>query len=276
MMKATYLLLVALLCAWTVAAQDTNSAAANVVTASGTGTVTIAADIAQVQLGVQFEAPNASQAQAEAANSAAAVVSALQSLNVSKLQTSSISLTQINNPTPTPSPIPLAATANGSSSTTGEDNTVFRASNTVSFEVPASQAGQAIDAAVAAGANNINSVSLVPSDAAVAQAQQNATRLAVSNAISYGRIILDELGCQVSGIGAVSLSPLYAPASSSLDTHTLAVASATTPVLAGEVDVTATVQVNLLQNCPGSAIDAINNGNTNANATTNATTTTAA
>jgi uncharacterized protein YggE len=34
----------------------------------------------------------------------------------------------------------------------------------VSFEVPADQAGQAIDAAVAAGANTINSVQLIPSD----------------------------------------------------------------------------------------------------------------
>jgi hypothetical protein len=39
--------------------------------------------------------------------------------------------------------------------------------------------------------------------------------------------------------------------------------SATTPVLSGEVDITATVEVNLLQSCPGSAIDAINNASTN-------------
>jgi hypothetical protein len=48
----------------------------------GAGKVTIEADVAQVELGVQVDAPNASQAQAQAANSAQAIVSTLQGLNV--------------------------------------------------------------------------------------------------------------------------------------------------------------------------------------------------
>jgi hypothetical protein len=212
---------------------------------------------------------------------------------VSKLQTSSISLIQINFPTPTPSPIPLDSSA-GSGSGQSEDDIVFRASNTVSFEVAADQAGAAIDAAVGAGANTIRSVLLVPSETAVTAAQQQATRLAVANAIAYGRLILGELGCQAVGVGAVTLTPLYTPMSSSVNsTFTycrvsrvgwtdlggdgwrgvtaaagLAADSATTPVLSGEVDISATVEVNLLQRCPGSAIDAINNANTNATAAT--------
>jgi uncharacterized protein YggE len=242
-------------------AQDLN-ATSNVVKATGTGKVTIEADVAQVELGVQVDAPNASQAQAEVANAAQAIVSTLQGLNVSKLQTGSISLMQIN--FPTPSPIPLAANASSQS----EDDIVFRASNTVSFEIAADQAGEAIDAAVGAGANTIRSVSLVPSEAAVTAAQQQATRLAVANAIAYGRLILGELGCQAVGVGAVTLTPLYTPMSSSVNTAELAADSATTPVLSGEVDISATVEVNLLQSCPGSAIDAINNANTNATAAT--------
>lgn len=247
-------------------AQDLN-ATSNVVKATGTGKVTIEADVAQVELGVQVDAPNASQAQAEAANSAQAIVSTLQGLNVSKLQTGSISLMQINFPTPRPSPIPLDSSA-GSGSGQSEDDIVFRASNTVSFEIAADQAGAAIDAAVGAGANTIRSVFLVPSEAAVTAAQQQATRLAVANAIAYGRLILGELGCQAVGVGAVTLTPLYTPMSSSVNTAGLAADSATTPVLSGEVDISATVEVNLLQSCPGSAIDAINNANTNATAAT--------
>jgi uncharacterized protein YggE len=77
---------------------------------------------------------------------------------VSKLQTSSISLTQITFPTPTPIPF----MGQGSQQ---QANITFRASNIVSFQVPADQAGEAIDAAVAAGANTINSVSLIPTEA---------------------------------------------------------------------------------------------------------------
>lgn len=142
-------------------AQDVN-ATSNVVKATGTGKVTIEANVAQVELGVQVDAPNASQAQAQAANFAQSVVSTLQDLNVSKLQTSSISLTQLSFPTPTPSPIPFAEASDNS--TSGGEEITFRASNTISFEVPADQAGEAIDAAVGAGANNIGSVTLVPSD----------------------------------------------------------------------------------------------------------------
>lgn len=241
-------------------AQDLN-ATSNVVKATGTGKVTIEADVAQVELGVQVDAPNASQAQAEAANAAQAIVSTLQGLNVSKLQTGSISLMQINFPTPSPIPLDSLA-ANGSGQR--EDEIVFRASNTVSFEIAADQAGEAIDAAVGAGANTIRSVSLIPSEAAVTAAQQQATRLAVANAIAYGRLILGELGCQAVGVGAVTLTPLYTPMSSSVNTAELAADSATTPVLSGEVDISATVEVNLLQSCPGSAIDAINNANATA------------
>ncbi|ELR11399.1 uncharacterized protein ACA1_136090 [Acanthamoeba castellanii str. Neff] len=248
-------------------AQDIN-ATSNVVKATGTGKVTIEAGVAQVELGVQVDAPNASQAQAQAANSAQAIVSTLQGLNVSKLQTSSVSLMQINFPTPSPSPIPLDSSSAASGGGQSEDDIVFRASNTVSFEVAADQAGAAIDAAVGAGANTIRSVSLVPSEAAVTAAQQQATRLAVANAIAYGRLILGELGCQAVGVGAVTLTPLYAPMSSSVRTAGVTADSATTPVLSGEVDISATVEVNLLQSCPGSAIDAINNANTNATAAT--------
>jgi uncharacterized protein YggE len=69
---------------------------------------------------------------------------------------------------------------------------------------------------VGAGANTIRSVLLVPSETAVTAAQQQATRLAVANAIAYGRLILGELGCQAVGVGAVTLTPLYAPMSSSV------------------------------------------------------------
>jgi uncharacterized protein YggE len=253
-------LLAHLYCAPTAIAQDAN-ATANVVKATGTGKVTIEAGVAQVELGVQVDAPNASLAQAQVAQTAQNIVTTLQNLNVSKLQTSSITLTQINFPSPSPSPIPVDATTSNTSSSGQE--TTFRASNTVSFEIAAGRAGEAIDAAVGAGANTISSVSLVPSDDAVTAAQQQATRLAVANAIAYGRLLLSELGCQAVGVGAVTLSPLFAPASSSVNTAGLSADSATTPVLSGEVDITATVEVNLLQSCPGSAIDAINNASTN-------------
>jgi uncharacterized protein YggE len=253
---------VALFCCHQTWAQEVN-ATSSVVTATGRGSVTIPADIARIQLGVQADSSNASQAQAAAANASQAIVTALQALNVSELQTSSISLTQLRFPSPTPFPI------SGSSGSGEQIQTVFRATNIVSFEVPADQAGEAIDAAVAAGANTINSVQLIPSDNNVTTAQQEATRLAVANGIANARLVVSELGCEIVGVGNVNLSPAFIPPSSSISKSAAAATQATTPVLAGETDITASVEVNLLHSCPSAAISNINNA-TFPNATTTA------
>jgi uncharacterized protein YggE len=87
-MKSSTLLMVAfaivtLLCTEHAAmAQVVVNATSGVVSSRGTGTVTIPADIAQVQLGVEADSDNATQAQANAASTAQDIVTALQALNV--------------------------------------------------------------------------------------------------------------------------------------------------------------------------------------------------
>lgn len=119
--------------------------------------------------------------------------------------------------------------------------------------------------------------------ATVTTAQQEATRLAVANGIANARLVVSELGCEIVGVGTINLSPAFIPPSSSISKstppptcllfgaatyraltrpHTSAAAAATqatTPVLAGETDITASVQVNLLHSCPSAAISNINN-----------------
>lgn len=152
---------------------------------------------------------------------------------VTDLQTSSISLSQV----PLPSPSVLPASSSSASST----SQVFRAINRVSFQAPVDIAGEVLDAAVNAGANQILSVSLMASDSdgacplpsinphrrgilirpdgAVANAQEQATRLAVDNAFSYGRLLLSQLGCNAVNFGDVSLSPVNTPLPSSINSY---------------------------------------------------------
>merc|ERR1711974_38077 len=101
----------------------------------------------------------------------------------------------------------------------------------------------------------------------VTTAQQEATRLAVANGIANARLVVSELGCEIVGVGNLNLSPAFNPPSSSISAA--AATQATTPVLAGETDITASVEVNLLHSCPSAAISNINNA-TFPNATTTA------
>jgi uncharacterized protein YggE len=193
-------------------------------TVSATASVRAVPDRAVLQLGVETEAATAQAAMADNSTRMANVVAALQQVGISpsNMQTSSISLT------------PVYVHNNGQPPRL----VGYRASNTVTAELTdLTRVGAAIDAAVMAGANQVQGVSFGLSnelsyrERALTMAGQTAVfkarALAVGLGITLGAVFsAQEVGYQVTPVneraGAVD---------------------AGTPVLPGELVIQSTVQV---------------------------------
>jgi hypothetical protein len=185
------------------------------------------------------------------------ILNALQGLNVSKLQTTDISLSLV---TPTPLPVFFSSSSSSSPSPSPSlpSGIYFQFSNVLTFNVPITEAGQALDAAVSAGANMVVSVSFLANSSAESQAQLEATRLATANALSTGGVLLSALGCSAVGLGNVGLLPNTITTISPLATAVSMASSIVTPVEGGQQEVSASVQVTIIYSCPSSAISAVN------------------
>ncbi|MEO1144677.1 MAG: SIMPL domain-containing protein [Cyanobacteria bacterium J06638_22] len=199
------------------------------ITVTGEATESIQTTLAQVNLGVQVQAPSAEAAQAEAASRSNAVIEFLQSREVDKLETTGISL------------YPIYDYSNDRQQITG-----YRATNTVSFQLPTTEAGSLLDEAVEAGATRIDGVSFIATDEAIAAAREDALRAAAQDAQEEADVVLSALGFQGQEIvsiqidNAVPPQPLFQQAEA-LDAR----ASAPTPVIGGEQDVRARVTLQI-------------------------------
>lgn len=188
------------------------------VTVTGTGIVTAVPDRAQISAGVESRATTARAALQANAAAMEKVIDALRARGGSDVTTQTVSLSTAYDEQGRP---------NG-----------FVAANVASAETSLSGAGALIDAAVAAGANTIYGPSLSRSDAdalyrqalekAVADARDRAALLARAAGRELGRVTaMVESG--------VADSPVYAKAEAARD--------ASTPVVSGPQETTATVNV---------------------------------
>lgn len=199
-------------------AQQEPPEGARSVTVNGTGSVSAAPDRAQLSFGVESRAETAKAALAATAREVRAVLDALRRAGASELRTESVFVS------------PVA----------GEDGAVggFVASNTVSASISAGRAGALIDAAVAAGANQVYGPSLSSTDAeslyrraleaAVAQARERGAVLAAAAGASLGEVTSIVEG----GGGPVAFAEAARAAS-----------DAGTPIEPGSRETTATVTV---------------------------------
>lgn len=192
------------------------------------GEVTVSTSIATVELGIQVQAPTAAEVQAELAQSAASVVDVLENLDVQDLETTSI---QLN---------PVFSFENDTQSIVG-----FEGRNTLQFELPTDEAGAAIDAAIEAGANLVESISFSASDATLQEARLQALNEAVEDAQTQAETVLDALGLvpgEIVGIEILSVNEIepipLLDVSERFD--------ATTPILGGDQTVEAAVALNIL------------------------------
>ncbi len=200
-------------------------------TVTGRGIEFVTPTQAQTTLGVEIQAATASEAQAEVASRINRVISGLRSRNVSKLQTSGISLS------------PNYDYSNNQRVLRG-----YTARNTVSFQANSDATGALLDAAVQAGATTIESVTLTLNDAQINAAQSVALERASRDAQAQAKIVLDSLGLQSQQVVSIQINqatPPIPPPNPIMQRLAVADAAPPTPVIAGEQQVSATVTLQI-------------------------------
>jgi uncharacterized protein YggE len=212
-----------------VAAQDT-SEPEHTLSVSGTGSVSVKPDVADVTVGVTIQRDTAGDAAADAANVMAAVVDALKSMGIADedMQTTSLSLSPVYDYDSSPYRL-VGYTANNLVTVTVRDIT---------------QVGPVVDAATGAGATDVNSIVFRVQDQAAAETQ--AREMAVKAARAKADTIATAAGTEITGI--ISISETSAPVPMPMYYGEAAAdaargASAPTPVLAGTVEVRVDVSI---------------------------------
>jgi uncharacterized protein len=204
---------------------------ARTLTVSGRGVESIPTTLTQVNLGVEVQGKTAQEVQQEAARRSSAVVALLKSRNVEKLQTTGINLS------------PVYSYTNNVQRLTG-----YAASNTVSFRIPTQRSGTLLDEAVKAGATQINSISFVATEEAIATAQKQALREATQDAKQQADAVFSTLGFQPKEVVSIQINNASAPPPLILQRAELSKvrsADATTPVIGGEQQVEASVTLQI-------------------------------
>ena len=209
-------------------AQTNAEFAATTVSLSATGDVKVTPDRAILGLGVTAEAPTAADAMRQNASQMSAVIAALKSRGVPdrSIRTQGLNLQP-----------QYAFTPNQPQRLTG-----YHALNTVSVTLEdMDKVGALLDAAVAAGANQINGVSFSLKDPAAAEDQARAEAIRVlkakaeiyaqANGLRVARLVRMSEGAGAQGVQPLGLNPVVVTASR------VAAASPLPPVSAGELDV---------------------------------------
>jgi uncharacterized protein YggE len=204
------------------ASGDTPAATTSAITVSGMGTVTTTPDRADFGFGATTHGSTAAQVMSANAAEMTRVIAALKAAGVpgAAIQTSSISLSPVTND--------------------GGGIVGYTASNSVTVTLSAlGSAGKVVDAAVAAGANEVDGPNLTAADqsslyrsaltAAVADARAKAQALAAAGGVHVGA---------VQSIQENDSSPVV------YDQRAPAAAPTSTPVEAGSQQVTASVTVS--------------------------------
>lgn len=194
---------------------------------TGVGTVTAAPDQAVLVVAVQTQAVSATQAAGDNAAAMTKVMEALGSIGIDKnsIETVSYTLSPVyeNNPDQTmPSKI-----------------VGYSAINTIQVTIQDfSLVGKAIDAAVSAGANEVQGIMFTFSSAQLATLQKQALGQAIRDADGQARAMSSSLG--VSIVGPISVTPGF---NFQPNYQRLSASSQPTPIQPGTLQVTATVQV---------------------------------
>lgn len=200
-------------------------------TVSGRGVETISTTLSQVSLGVEVQGKTAEDVQKEAARRSSAVVALLKKRNVEKLTTTGIRLN------------PVYSYSNNVQRITG-----YAASNTVSFRIHTDKAGTLLDDAVKAGATQINGVSFIASDEAIASAQKQALKKATQDAQEQAETVLSTLKLEQKDIISIQINGATPPPTPMLyrvEAAKANLADASTPIIAGEQEVQASVTLQI-------------------------------
>ena len=200
-----------------------------VLTVTGRGERSVKTTKARIQLGVTAEGKNAIDVQSEVGRQANSIVSRLQGLNVEKLQTTSV---QLN---------PKYVYENNRQTQDG-----FTGQTSVSFIVNLDRAAAVLDAAVKSGANQIEQITFIASDAELEAAKQLALQDAVKDAQTQSNTVLKLLGFSANTVKSIVIneSAIAYPAPQPR-AESLAKLADAVPILGGEQKVNASVSLQI-------------------------------
>jgi uncharacterized protein YggE len=202
----------------------------------GEGEVTVTPDRSIVELGVEASASTAAAAAEQASATAERLVAAVREISSNpediQIQTTGISLAPVFQPaTPTQ---PRSANPVG-----------YRSSNTITITIDQLDlTSTVLDAALAAGANTVHSISFtLKSDG---PAKERALRLAVLDAANKARVAAEALQGSVRGLISLNEEYVHVPIARSSRSAfpEAAMSPASVPVEAGQLRIRATVRAN--------------------------------
>jgi len=200
------------------------------ISVNGVGRVKVVPDVADVQLGVIFQADSAKEAADLAANAMAAVVEALLEAGIAEadIQTTQLSLNPVYDWDDNPPQIEG-----------------WEASNMVNVTVRDVDAvGDIVDAATSAGATSIGGISFRVDDPADSEAQ--ARSAAVADAEARATQLATDAGVSIIGVNSITEISFNPPEPFFMERsfdEAAGDAAATTPVLPGQVEVSVSVTI---------------------------------
>jgi uncharacterized protein len=159
-----------------------------ILTVTGLGCERIPTAIAQVYLSVEAQGKIVQVVQKEIARRSAAVVALLRARNVEWLETTGISFSPDYSPS------------------NRRQLIGFTGHNTLSFRMPAEQEGDLLEEVVQAGASNINGVSFVATEDAIAKARHRALQEATLDAQNQAQAVLAALNFQAGEIIGIAIN----------------------------------------------------------------------
>ncbi len=231
MKKALFPLILALALALALPAPAEEGGA---LTVQGSATVELDAEYATLSVGVDTESVNVADAQQENARLMEQVIAALRDAGCAPedMKTGGFNVY---------TSYAYAYGDGGAESRT----VVYHVSNSLIITVrDISQIGAYIDAAGNAGANQMNSLTFHSSSQS--EAYDRALTLACADAKAQAELLADALGVKITGIVSVTVprdTVVYARAAGAMKTNAAADEGASTAILAGDLSVSATVQV---------------------------------
>jgi len=216
-------------------AQADRSAQLRLLTAVGSAEVRVSPDLAEVRLGVETEAPTATQAREVNAARANEVVSALKAVGIPEkaIQTSAFQIYPIRrfeDETPRRGEPPIIG---------------YRVTNIVGVRTDKLDLVPGIiDDSVRAGANRVDSVNFILKDDAAPR--QKALRMAVADARQNAREMAKELGVTLIRVQSVQQGGVGVTPPPAMFRGLAMEAAAPTPIFPGEVTVSASVTLAYL------------------------------
>lgn len=189
-------------------------------TVTGTGSINVKPDMARLSLGVETRASDAQAASTANASAMTAVINAVEAQGVpaNKIRTSVVSINF------------------------DEQKAVYVADNQVTVTIDdVSKVGAVLDAGVKAGANRSWGIDFGLQDQTAADAQ--ALQAAIKNARSRADTMATALGVTITGVGSAQASSYTTPPVPYAAPVRAPASSASTPVVAGDIPIQATVTV---------------------------------